>query len=384
MNKLMKNDIELLAHLWLDGDNSVSISLRKFLESEFGDAIQIFEKSDDILRECLQEKFSAQDIDYLLERKRKAYLDELVEQLNARNIFVLYPGMKAYPEKLLQIYDPPRLLYAKGCLDERINYQNQSIAIVGSREADVYSTESARVFSRELARRGVNIISGLARGIDSQAHIGCLEVDGYTVAVLGSGINVPYPRGNIELYEQIAKKGLVLSEYGLNVAPMHFQFPVRNRIISGLSDGVLVACAKKKSGSLITADAALEQGKTVYAFPGRPMDENSKGNNHLIKMGACCVTEPEDILIDLWGDFDAYKEEQNKQDLMNVEDFCQKNALAPMEKIVYSLLGLDPIHIDEVIERSRIGVTNTISTLYELEQKGFIKQPMKCYYIWNL
>ena len=228
-------------------------------------------------------------------------------------------------------------------------------------------------------------MSGLARGIDGQAHRGCLEAGGYTIAVLGCGINVTYPRENIELFAQIEERGLILSEYCLDVPPLAFQFPLRNRIISGLSDGVLVSCAKKKSGSLITADLALDQGKQVYALPGRVLDAFSEGTNHLIQMGAMCVTRPKDILLDLWGE-----ERLNMDDVSGAASGSaekqseMRDNLTAAERTVYDLLGLDPVHVDDVIAQARLGVSTTISVLYELERRNVIKQPVRGYYIWSL
>lgn len=380
----MNQTEEYYAHLWLDGDASIPIKMRDYLLLHYDSAEQIFQLNPCMIRQCLEKDFSRQDIDKLLYRKDNNFLTEYKEKLEERNIWTLYPGCKSYPDKLLHIYDPPRFLYGKGKVKDSINYYNRNIAIVGSRDADVYNMETARYFARELAKEGINIISGMARGIDSQAHFGCMEASGYTVAVLGSGINVPYPRSNLELYERICNFGMVVSEYGLDVPPLSFQFPIRNRIISGLSDGVLVTCAKKKSGSLITADLALEQGKPVYAFPGRAMDVFSQGNNHLIKMGAACTTEPSDILEDFFYDTNGgMSAGEQKEDSCSMEDI-EKLALAPTEKMVYSLLGLDPVYIDDIIETGKIGVTKTISTLYELEEKGLIKQPMRGYYIRKL
>ena len=321
----------------------------------------------------------------LLLRKNTNYLDEVYGRLKERNIRILYPGHPLYPEKLTNIYDKPEILFARGKIRESINYYNQSVAIVGARNADTYCKETTRIFARELAKAGIQIVSGLARGIDGQAHRGCLEAGGYTIAVLGCGINVTYPRENIELFTQIEERGLILSEYCLDVPPLAFQFPLRNRIISGLSDGVLVSCAKKKSGSLITADLALDQGKQVYALPGRVLDAFSEGTNHLIQMGAMCVTRPKDILLDLWGE-----ERLNMDDVIGAASGSTekqsetRDNLTAAERTVYDLLGLDPVHVDDVIAQAKLGVSTTISVLYELERRNLIKQPVRGYYIWSL
>ena len=388
----MEHNCEM-AHFWFDGDCSVSMPMRKLLLASFGTVEQTFEQSDEAIRRCLDVHFDMQTIDRLLNRRTGSYLEEELLKLRERNITVLYPEHPLYPEKLKHIYDMPRMLFARGKIRESLNYYNQTIAIVGARDADTYSREATRVFARELAKKGIQIASGLAKGIDSQAHIGCMEAGGYTIAVLGCGINVTYPRANVELYTEIERKGLILSEYGLDVPPNNFQFPLRNRIISGISDGVLVACAKKKSGSLITADHALEQGKQVYAFPGRPLDTFSEGTNHLIQLGAMCVTRPKDILCDLWGEEKLFAGETSERTdavpysedrFVLPDEAIVSEKLTPDEKRLYRLIRLDPVHVDALIEQSRLGVRNTISILYELERNGFIKQSAPGYYILNL
>lgn len=291
-----------MARLWLYGNHEISSKVKYYLILRYGTVEQAMEQSVSELEKELVKQFEPAEYQTLLLRKNSNYLDEVYGRLKERNIRILYPGHPLYPEKLTNIYDKPEILFARGKIRESINYYNQSVAIVGARNADTYCKETTRIFARELAKAGIQIVSGLARGIDGQAHCGCLEAGGYTIAVLGCGINVTYPRENIELFAQIEERGLILSEYCLDVPPLAFQFPLRNRIISGLSDGVLVSCAKKKSGSLITADLALDQGKQVYALPGRVLDAFSEGTNHLIQMGAMCVTRPKDILLDLWGE----------------------------------------------------------------------------------
>ncbi|MGN0368597.1 MAG: DNA-processing protein DprA [Wujia sp.] len=369
-----------MMHLWFDGNPAISLKLRQYLLARFGSVEALYEMDAATLLAISQQVGYEEAANRLLERRNVGFLESQMERLDKHRVTLLYEEKNAYPDKLRHIYDSPRLLYAVGKLDKSLDFYNQNLAIVGARNADTYHRETTRVFARELAKNGIHIISGLARGIDSEAHIGCLEGKGYTVAVLGCGINVTYPKEHISLYERIKEEGLVLSEYGLDVAPNPFQFPARNRIISGLSDGVLVTCAKKKSGSLITADLALEQGKQVYAFPGRIMDALSEGNNDLIKMGALCVTKPEDILLDLWGeekmDFEPSKNTKEEED--------KKNNLAPEEKLVYSCLDLDPVFVDELVKASKLGVSKTISVLYGLETKGLVKQTMRGYYIKNI
>lgn len=188
--------------------------------------------------------------------------------INKEKVKILKWGDKNYPKKLEQIYNPPKQIYVLG--DETILNQN-SVAIIGCREATSYGREIAYYFAREFAKNGIHVISGLARGVDSQAHKGALdsiEHIGKTIAVIGSGLDTIYPPENFELYKQILiSGGAIISEYPLGTEVKKYHFPQRNRIISGLSDGVVVTEAKKKSGTLITVELALQQGKNVYAIP---------------------------------------------------------------------------------------------------------------------
>ncbi len=216
-------------------------------------------------------------------------------KLNTSKIKTIRIGDKNYPEKLMNIYGRPQTLYILG--NETL-LNEKSIAIIGCRNASNYGLRSAYQFGYELAKKGICIISGFARGIDTYAHKGALAAKGKTIAVLGCGLNVIYPPENMELYKQILiKGGAIITEYPLESKPERHHFPIRNRIISGLSDGVLVVEAKKKSGTLITVEYALEQGKEVYAIPGNITSENSEGTNELIKEGAIPVTKIEDFMV---------------------------------------------------------------------------------------
>lgn len=223
----------------------------------------------------------------------KAYMLYMKE----KNIQILTIKDEDYPYLLKQIYDPPSVIYIMG--NKKILSQN-GIAIVGSRNCSLYGQKIAKYLSYQLAKKGIHIISGLARGIDTFSHIGTLQARGKTIAVLGSGLDVIYPPENEKLAEKIVESGgCLVSEYIVGTKPLGEHFPARNRIISGLASGVVVVEASEKSGSLITVDFALEQGKNVYAVPGNINSPNSLGTNSLIKQGAKIVTSIEDILEDL-------------------------------------------------------------------------------------
>ncbi len=210
---------------------------------------------------------------------------------------VIYQAEKNYPEKLQKIYAPPAKLYLLG--DETI-LNRPSIAIIGCRQASDYGKKVAFRFAYELAQKGIIVISGLARGIDSYAHLGALKAKGQTIAILGSGFGHIYPTENKGMCKEIIQEGgAILTEYGPESRPEKMHFPARNRIISGLSNGVLVVEAKEKSGTLITVDYALEQGKEIFIIPGNITSKNSNGTNSLIQQGAKLVTKVEDILEEL-------------------------------------------------------------------------------------
>ena len=201
---------------------------------------------------------------------------------------------KWYPEKLKNISSSPKEIYCLGNL-ELLN--TKSIAIIGSRDYSNYGERAAKEFSYSLAKENICVVSGMAKGIDSFAHIAALEAKGKTIAVLGSGLDIIYPRENKKLYENIIKNdGLIISEYPLGTPPRRQNFPARNRIISGLSDGVLVIEARKNSGTNITVDFALDQGKDVFVIPGNIYSKTSDGTNFLIKEGAIPVTDYRDII----------------------------------------------------------------------------------------
>ena len=200
-----------------------------------------------------------------------------------------------YPEELKEIYNPPKTIYLIG--NEKLLNQ-KSIAIIGCRECTRYGAENAYKFGYELAKENICVISGFAKGIDTYSHKGAVSAKGKTIAVLGCGLDIIYPPENIELYKQILLQGgAIISEYPLGSKPEKHHFPERNRIISGLSSGVLVIEAKKKSGTMITVDFALEQGREVYAVPGNISSENSYGTNELIKEGATPVTSINDMIL---------------------------------------------------------------------------------------
>lgn len=230
----------------------------------------------------------------ILKKEYRENLDQYIKYMRKYNIEMLTIKDQDYPKNLSHIYDVPAILYYKG--DKRL-LQTNIIAMVGCRDCSNYGKEVSIKFSQELAQKEITIISGMAKGIDSYSHIGCIKAGGKTIAVLGSGIDIIYPKENSVLYNKILSTGgLILSEYVIGTKPNKLNFPARNRIISGLSNGVVVVEAKEKSGTLNTVDFALEQGKEIFVIPGNITSNNSVSTNELIKQGANCVTCVEDIL----------------------------------------------------------------------------------------
>jgi DNA processing protein len=273
-----------------------------------------------------------------------------------------------YPPPLMKIPDPPPYLYVKGALRSEDHW---AVAVVGSRSASTYGLKVTNRLARELVREGVTVVSGMARGVDSEAHLGALAGGGRTIAVLGSGLNVIYPPENRELYERIAERGAVVSEYPLDAEPDAIHFPARNRIISGMSMGVVIVEAAPKSGSLITAHLALEQGREVFAVPGSVDSVRSRGAHQLIRQGAHLVESAEDILEELRGLVKAWGGIMPGRRTVHTGS---REALTPNEENILALLDEEPLHIDELIERGGLGPSPTTAVLLHLELKGCVRQ----------
>lgn len=264
-----------------------------------------------------------------------------------------------YPRLLLELADRPPYLYVQG----NLNGLDPAVAVVGSRRASSYGILNTGKLAAGLAAQGVAIISGMARGVDTAAHQGALKEGGQTVGVLGCGIDVVYPQENRRLFHEMKEKGALISEFPLGTLPLPENFPRRNRIISGLSRGVLVVEAAEGSGSLITAQYALEQGRDVFAIPGNINCHGSRGTNRLIKQGAKLVESVADIL-----------EELPQTVRKPVAVSPAPAGLSPEEAAILSVLAHEPLHIDSVIASSTLTVAEVSAILLRLELKGAVTQ----------
>lgn len=266
-----------------------------------------------------------------------------------------------YPEKLKSIKNPPKKLYVLGNLPDE---NKKTVAIVGSRACSDYGNTMAKLIAKTLSQNDIQVISGLALGIDTAAHIGSLETNGKTFAVLGCGVNICYPSYNFNIYERILEtNGGIISELEKDKEPLPFNFPLRNRIISGLSDLVIIVEADKKSGALITADYAIEQGKDVFCVPGRLGDRLSLGTNKYIKDGAYIITEISDIL-DRLG---VIKDKKIPIDSFNIDN------LDYFEKTVFSTLSYEAKHFDEIMAETKLPYEKLTNVLMSLQLSNVIK-----------
>ncbi|RLC44615.1 MAG: DNA-protecting protein DprA [Candidatus Coatesbacteria bacterium] len=288
---------------------------------------------------------------------------DAVQRLGLKIVTIRSPD---YPENLRHIADPPQLLYVKGRLEPQDSF---AIAIVGTRTVTHYGRQTAKTLGADLASMGITVVSGLARGVDASAHMGALTGKGRTIAVLGSGHGKMYPAEHASLAEEIARAGAVISELRTDTEPMPGNFPVRNRIISGLSLGTVVVEAGKRSGALITARLALEHGREVFAVPGNINAEMSAGPNLLIQQGAKPVLSASDIIAEIAPELKGMMKEGTVKQAAEA-----KLKLTPEERKVYEMLTQEPQHIDEIILSTALPTPTVSTTLFNLEIKGLAKE----------
>ncbi len=302
-----------------------------------------------------------------------------LEELDRVGADVLTLDSPRYPKLLRETYDPPIVLYAKGDVERAMS--QPALAIVGSRHCSTYGRNVAEMLARELAQRGVTIISGLARGVDSTAHRSAIEADGLTVAVMGTGLDSIYPKENRKLADQIIEQGALITEFPLETPPLPQNFPFRNRVISGLSLGVLIVEGAERSGSLITARMAYEQGREVFAVPGNITSSKSFGPNYLIKDGAKLVQTWRDVIeefpLELKAQILASERSEQLSEQLSLDEVTLTEA---ERKVLVSLKDDEPIHIDQLISKMSLSSGELLGALLKLEMTDRIKQlPGKCF-----
>ncbi len=353
--------------LALEIATGIGHSVVKVLSTRYGSAEEIFSAPEQELASI--EGVPPRSVEAIKSFSDWEIVDAEFEKLAKSRYGILPLNDPEYPSLLYNIHSPPPCLLTLGKV---LPADDLAIAIVGSRLPDRYGRTVTETLAGELAALGVTVVSGMARGIDSAAHEAALKRGGRTIAVLGSGIDVVYPRENEELYESIAENGAILSEFFMGTAPLAQNFPRRNRIVSGLSLGVVVVQASEKSGSLISASFALEQNREVFAVPGNVDRKLSKGPNYLIKRGAKLVETVDDIL----GEVGALRSFGGRASL-GAE--AETGTVAPPsvtgpDKAVYEALGRDPVHIDEIIRLTGLDTPSVLSVLLTLELAGHALQ----------
>ncbi len=289
-------------------------------------------------------------------------VEDILRKAQAGEISIVGYTEPEYPSQLKEIPDPPLLLYMKGQItaDDRF-----AIAVVGPRKPTEYGLRVASMLARGLSERGLTIVSGLARGIDTEAHKAAILAGGRTIGVLGSGIDVPYPPENKGLMKRIERAGAVITEFPPGTKPERGNFPIRNRIISGLSLGVIIVEAPEDSGALITANYALEQSREVFAVPGMVTSGKSRGVHKLIKQGATLVETPEDILEVLGPQLKGLIKDRKK---------AQRVTLSSEERLLIDHMSSEPVHVDELTRKAQLPLNRVMALLTGLELKGVVQQ----------
>lgn len=350
--------------IWLNSIGITRDAIYRRIEEYYGDINEIWTASEKSIKNMLKNDSIAESI---ICNRNVDYYESVKNNIKKHGINIITILDSDFPIKLKQIYDPPRVLYIRG----KCNFDIPSIAIVGTRKATAYGRWAAYRFASELSEWKVSIVSGLALGVDAESHKAALDNNNHTTAVLGCGVEECYPVYNTKIYNKIIEKGCVLSEYYIGTLPLKYHFPARNRIISALSDGLIVVEAALKSGALITADFALEHGKEIYAVPGNINSINSAGTNKLISDGAKILLNVDDVIEDL----------KLKYNLENKEETAIENShLSVEEQKIYDIIKLERINIDLIAYKSSYKINRLSPILTILELKGFITRlPGKCF-----
>ena len=344
--------------------NGIGAVRFRALVQYFGDPQAVWEAPDAALRaSALPQKV----IDELLLIRNKIDLSLLSEQIEASQSELLTWEDEAYPRRLKQIDNPPPVLYVRGALNSSDDW---AVAVVGTRRITPYGQQVAEMVGSFLARNGVTVVSGLAMGVDTIAHRAALDAGGRTIAVLGSGVDNIYPAQNRKLAAEMMERGAVLSDYPLGTRPDRGNFPARNRIISGLSLATVVIEAGERSGALITARFAAEQGREVFSVPGKIFAPQSKGANELIRKGAHPLLAPEDLLEAL--NLSLVTEQQTARVVLPAD---------ATEAAIFNILGHEPMHIDEIGQQAHLPIDRVSAALALMELKGMVRQLGQMQYV---
>ncbi len=329
-----------------------------------------FKSTENIFNASAKQLTAVEGIEMKTAKCIKDYLDfeygaQQLNKTKQAGIDIIDFWDERYPENLKRIYDPPAILFVKGILSKQDKY---AISIVGTRLPSSYGKVIAEKFAKELAQKGLVIVSGLARGIDTIGHWAAVQSGGRTIAVLGSGLDHIYPGENNKLAEKIVEQGALISEFPMGTEPDAVNFPRRNRIISGLTLGTIVVEAGLKSGALLTANYALEQNREIFAVPGNINSPKSMGTNQIIKDGAKLITDSNDVIVELGPQLRHFLKQDESKSKELPED------LSEPEKMLLSKLSNEPIHIDKLANIIGKSTAETLSTLLPLEFKDLVKQ----------
>lgn len=361
--------------LWLTRIEGIGIKKQKLLIDFCKDPKKLFYMEGKALQECFSHPlFRENDVVSFNQSRDEIRLIDYEKRLEALGIGYVTIEEAHYPRLLKNLYDPPFLLYYRGILKEH----PLSMGVVGSRKCTAYGRKVAEKFAFNLAAEGVNVVSGLARGIDSYSHRGALDAGGFTTAILGCGINICYPKENVNIMKEIIQKGCIISEYGLDIPPKQGFFPMRNRLISGLSNGVLLIEARKRSGSLITVDCALDAGKDVFAVPGDVLGTSNEGSNNIIRLGGKAVFTVEDIMEEY---YEKTKEFYTENKDVSMSEQLKLSLLDDDETLVYEQLGQMPVFIDELLNMTGRTMSGLQFILTKLEIKDMVVQLPGKHYI---
>lgn len=358
--------MEMAYEYWLASVRHVPARKKIMLRSEYTDASQIYYIEE--TRLYFTEYLSTREAEAVIASRTSWDVEKNYKELCDKNISIVPYFHEGYPGRLKETAGPPYALYVKGRLPDP---GKPAAAIVGARRCSIYGIEQTEKFSRRLAQAGVEIISGMALGIDGAGQRAALDAGCGTYAVLGCGADLCYPREHIGLYMDIQKQGGLLSEYPPGTQPLRAYFPERNRIISALADIVLIMEAREKSGSLITADFALEQGKDIYVLPGPVTSPLSRGCNNLIRQGAGILSTPDELLADMGMHVNSFGQKSDKNEKM----------LESPENMVYSCLGLCPKSMHQLSRETGLAPGELLERLVTLELQGYIKEISKNYYV---